>query len=94
MSNPQMNMMDKTSSPGTLCINETRISDVRQRSSGTATSLKKHAINAKTKLQGCVKLPESRQSETSLGKGVNDERIKILHVEGFQASKQIPRTHN
>ncbi len=41
-----------------------------------------------------VKLPENRQSETSLGKVVNGGRISILHVEGFQASKQIPRTHN
>ncbi len=41
-----------------------------------------------------VKLAGNRQSDTSLGKGVNGGRMKILHVEDFQASKQIPRTHN
>jgi hypothetical protein len=46
----------------------------------------KSKIFAKTKLQGCAKLPVNRQSETSLGKGKKGGKILTLHVEGFQNS--------
>jgi hypothetical protein len=50
----------------------------------------KNTQHAKTKLQGCFKLPESRQSETSLGKGINCGRIKFFMWKVFK----LPRTHN
>jgi hypothetical protein len=35
----------------------------------------KHKIHATTKLQGCVKLPQNRQYNTSIGNGKNGGRI-------------------
>jgi hypothetical protein len=61
---------------------------------GATMSSNGEDLNGDNKMSKDVKLPENRQSDTSLGKCVNGGRIKILHVEGCQALKQTPRTHN
>jgi hypothetical protein len=50
----------------------------------------KQKLLAKTKLQGCVKLPVNRQSETSLDKGKNGGQILNLHMEGLLNLQKKP----